>query len=152
MGIQGQHSNRRLSGDAMLHKPDNLNRKRDISFCALHPDVNQAGTASALLEGLEGIDHVELSNDRQITVHYSLDTVTLEAIEALLVDRGFHLDNSLLQRMRRALIHYTEENQRRNLGCGRGESNCASKLFVKQYQQREHGCKEARPSHWRRYL
>jgi len=152
MGIQGQHSNRRLSGDAMLHKPDNLNRKRDISFCALHPDVNQAGTASALLEGLEGIDHVELSNDRQITVHYSLDAVTLEAIEALLVDRGFHLDNSLLQRMRRALIHYTEENQRRNLGCGRGESNCASKLFVKQYQQREHGCKDARPSHWRRYL
>ena len=64
----------------MLHKPDNLNRKRDISFCALHPDANQAGTASALLEGLEGIDHVELSNDRQITVHYSLDAVTLGKI------------------------------------------------------------------------
>ncbi len=102
------------------------------------------------LEGLDGIDLVEHSNDHQITVYYSLDSVTLEAIEALLVDRGFHLDNSLLQRMRRALIHYTEENQRRNLGCGRGESNCASKLFVKQYQQREHGCKDARPSHWRR--
>jgi hypothetical protein len=136
----------------MLHKPDNLNRKRDISFCVLHPDENQAGTASALLEGLDGIDHVAHSNDHQITVYYSLDSVTLEAIEALLADRGFHLDNSLLQRMRRALIHYTEENQRRNLGCGRGESNCASKLFVKQYQQREHGCKDARPSHWRRYL
>ena len=71
MGIRGRHSNCRLSGGTMLQTPDNLNRKRDISFCVLHPDEHQAGTASALLEGLDGIDHVEHSNDHQITVHYS---------------------------------------------------------------------------------
>jgi hypothetical protein len=54
--------------------------------------------------------------------------------------------------MRRALVHYTEQTQRMNMGCDRGDPNCTVKVFISRYQQREHGCRDDRPQHWRRYL
>lgn len=136
----------------MRTNPDNPLKVREISFCPLHPDPNQAGTATQLLRDCEGILQVERLDDTQLRVTYDIHLTTLAAIEVLLEDFGFHLDNSLLSRMRRALIEYTEETQRINIGCERGEHNCTVKIFINRYQHRTHGCRDDRPQHWRRYL
>jgi len=131
---------------------DSTSKQREIAFCTLHPDKDQAGTATSLLADIEGIDQVERLSASQLRVRYQINHVCLADIEDLLVDRGFHLDNALIHRMRRALIHYMEETQRSNMGCGKGESNCTTKVFINRYRNRDHGCQDERPRHWRRYL
>ncbi len=137
---------------AMETSGENLFKKREIVFCTLHPDPNQAGTAAALLIEIDGVEHVEVVDAGSLEVHYHLLLVCLADIEDLLEKNGFHLDNRLVYKIRRALFHYTEETQRANLGCARGEANCTEKVFVNRYRKREHGCQDDRPDYWRRYL
>jgi hypothetical protein len=136
----------------MKSNPDGPIKLREINFCALHPDSNQAGTAVQLLNDCEGVQSARRVSDTRLEVCYDIRHATLAAIEELLESFGFHLDNSLLYRMRRALVHYMEQTQRINMGCGRGESNCTVKVFINRYRQRQHGCQDGRPQHWRRYL
>lgn len=136
----------------MKSDTDSLIKVRDITFCSLHPDKNQAGTATQLLSDCEGVEAVERLTDTRLRVTYDIRHATLEAIECLLEEFGFHLDNALLYRMRRALIYYLEQTQRLNMGCARGDNNCTIRVFVNRYQQRRHGCQDDRPQHWRRYL
>lgn len=136
----------------MEPQDDSLFKQREIAFCTLHPDPDQAGSAAALLIDIEGVERVEVAGKASLHVHYHLLVICLADIEALLEQRGFHLDNRLIHKIRRALYHYTEETQRANLGCARGESNCTQKVFVNRYRQRDHGCQDERPEHWRRYL
>jgi hypothetical protein len=130
----------------------NLVKVRDIAFCTLHPDPDQAGSAAGLLVDVRGVHCAEAKQKSLVEVHYHLLEVCLADIETLLESHGFHLDNGLVNKVRRALFHYTEETQRANLGCGRGEANCTQKVFVNRYQSRDHGCQDDRPEHWRRYL
>ena len=78
--------------------------------------------------------------------------LTLEEIEEAITEIGLHIDDGLLFRIRRALHYYSEETQRANLGCSRGESNCTTKVFAVRYRALDHGCRDHRPEHWRRYL
>ena len=52
---------------------------------------------------------------RTVGVGYELTQYTLSDLEEELVDKGFHLDNTLLSKLTRALIHYIEETQLHNL-------------------------------------
>jgi len=131
---------------------DSLIKVREIAFCPLHPDKNQAGTATQLLGDCDGVSRAERLSETRVRVSYDIRQATLEAIEGLLQDFGFHLDNALIYRMRRALVNYLEQTQRLNMGCERGDSNCTVRVFINRYQQRRHGCQDDRPSHWRRYL
>ena len=131
---------------------ENLLKVREIAFCTLHPDANQAGSAAALLMEVDGIHRVDVAQPAILHVTYHLVAVCLADIEALLEDHGFHLDNRLVHKIRRALFHYTEETQRANLGCPKGDANCTQKVFVNRYRKRDHGCQDDRPEHWRRYL
>ena len=131
---------------------NNLIKVREIVFSTLHPDADQAGSAAALLLELDGVQRVEAEHPAVLHVTYHLLTVCLVDIEAVLEENGFHLDNGLVHKIRRALFHDTEETQRANLGCAKGESNCTQKVFVNRYRKREHGCQDDRPEHWRRYL
>ena len=137
---------------AMETPGDSLYKKREIVFCTLHPDPDQAGSAAALLIDIDGVEHVEVVDAGALEIHYHLLAVCLADIEALLEQNGFHLDNRLVYKIRRALHHYTEETQRANLGCTKGEANCTQKVFVNRYRNREHGCQDDRPDYWRRYL
>lgn len=136
----------------MKSDSDSLIKVREIAFSALHADKNQAGTAIQLLQDCDGVDKVERLSDTRLRVSYNIRNATLEAIEGLLQDFGFHLDNALVYRMRRALVSYMEQTQRSNMGCDQGESNCTTRVFINRYQQRRHGCQDDRPQHWRRYL
>lgn len=127
-------------------------KRREIHFSAPHPDPDQAATGAALLAGTDGVLHAAARNPLTLCVQYRIDRICLAGIEASLAGHGLHLDNSLLAKLRRALVHYTEETEQDNLGCPRGESNCTTQVFISSYQRREHGCRDERPKHWRRYL
>lgn len=131
---------------------DSLIKRREVAFCTLHPDRQQAHSAAAALENVLGVRQLEVPSDALLRVEYHLLEITLADIENLLEARGFHLDNRLIVKLRRALYHYTEETQRANLGCAKGESNCTQKVFATSYKRRDHGCRDERPDHWRRYL
>lgn len=127
-------------------------KHREISFNPLHPDPGQAQSAMLLLSDVAGVINLRLLDDTRLQVSYDIRQISLQIIEGALAEVGFHLDNSLLVKLKRALYHYTEEVQRENIGCPKGESNCTQKVFVNRYQQRPHGCRDERPEYWRKYL
>jgi len=135
----------------METQADSLFKEREIVFTSLHPDPDQAGSAAALIVEIEGIERVESVDACTLHVTYHLLVICLADIEQFLEARGFHLDMRLKYKIRRALHHYTEETQRANLGCAKGESNCTQKVFVNRYRSRNHGCQDERPEHWRQY-
>jgi len=142
----------RHSIGAMEHSADSLFMEREIEFRTLHPDPNQAGSAAVLLIDIEGIHRAEPLGPATLQVAYHLTVITLADIEQLLERSGYHLENGLVYKIRRALYHYTEETQRANLGCPKGDANCTQKVFANRYRKREHGCQDERPEHWRHYL
>jgi len=131
---------------------DSLIKHREIGFCELHPDPNQAHSAILFLSDIEGIHHVHFVSPTFMRISYDVILITLEQIEAVLIEMGFHLDNRLIYRLKRALYHYTEETQRTNEGLSNCDNDCTQKVFIKRYQNIKHGCRDQRPSHWRKYL
>ena len=124
---------------------------REIQFTQPHEDSNQAQTAMLLLTGICGISHCTLLNANRLLIHYDIKEITLEIIETALREIGFHLDNNLLQKLKRALHYYTEETQRLNLGITRGTKDFTGAI-TEQYDRRKHGCRDTRAEHWREYL
>jgi hypothetical protein len=127
-------------------------KHRQIPFNELHPDSNQARSAALFLADVDGVLHVAPTSPLLLEVKYDLLKTTLEEIEDALRELGLHLDNALLFRLRRAMCYYIEDTQRANWGCRHGEHNCTKKVFAKRYEVLEHGCRDHRPEHWRRYL
>ncbi len=136
----------------MVTLQDNFTKHREIAFRDLHPDRDQAQMATLFLQDVEGVIRAEPVSPLLLRVSYDLLQVTLEQIEEALREIGLHIDDGLLFRVRRALHYYSEETQRANLGCSRGESNCTQKVFVVRYRALDHSCRDHRPEHWRRYL
>lgn len=131
---------------------DDLLKHRQVSFTSLHPDPHQAQTALLILSGLPGIVHHYLKSDICLHISYRIDRITLQYIEDLLQELGFHLDNSLMSKLKRALCYYTEETHRANLGCQPlTDGGNTRQVFIQQYQRKEHGCRDPRPHHWRIY-
>jgi hypothetical protein len=135
------------------HTPD-TEKQREIRFCPLHPDPDQAENACLLLaEWLVVHSSIRVS-DRIISITYDLVDITYTEIEEALVELGFHLDSSLMCKLRRALYAYTEENERANLKARPTHQirNDTQGVFISRYQKLRHGCRDARPRHWREYL
>ena len=131
---------------------ERLTKIREVVFSSLHPDPDQVGSAATMLRGVDGVEKVDILGPGTLKVHYQLIKICLADIEGLLEKQGFHLDNRLLHKLKRALYNYTEETQRANLGVAKGEADSTQKVFVNRYRSREHGCQDDRPEHWRRYL
>lgn len=128
-----------------------LVKHREIRFCRLHPDNTQAHSASLILSDVEGIHLVQPVEPHLLHVSYDITRITLNIIEGALSELGYHLDNSLMYKLKRALYYYTEETQRANLGLE--EACCPDKqMFISRYLRRRHGCRDQRPEHWRNYL
>ncbi|MEN8170563.1 MAG: hypothetical protein ABFS08_10100 [Pseudomonadota bacterium] len=128
-----------------------LVKHREIRFCHLHPDTQQAHSASLLLSGVEGVHLLRPHDSYLLDVSYDITCLNLSLIEDVLIDLGYHLDNSLMVKLKRALYYYTEEIERANLGID--ECGCADRqVFINRYQKLRHGCRDQRPEHWRNYL
>lgn len=122
--------------------------RRLICFSCL--PLRQAEQAQQLLRKLEGME-VELGPGKHcITVGYDLCNHTLERLETLLVNRGFHLDNSLLQKIRRALICYSEKCLLENLGAPTREDRLRW-IYMNSGSSRQIRASEADDA-WRNYF
>lgn len=130
-----------------MTQPEDVFKKREIHFSPL-PDGQAARAMESLVE-MDGIG-VEMLQPNVLLVSYRLPGHRLETLEEALVDQGFHLDNSLLQKIRRALVHYVEEVQCQNLSePDRMQKNM--EIFVKVYEHHPHGDHDETPEEWREY-
>ncbi len=129
-------------------------KERDIQLRGpCDPSLNADG-AIFLLADVEGVQSCTRIDDHRLSVRYDLSKIGLEQIEKALAEVGFHLDNSLINKLRRALYYFTEDNERANLGLGKltCSQGCAIKVFAARYRQISQGCRDPRPEHLRRYL
>lgn len=131
--------------------PEDLTKHREIHFGEPHPERQQAHSAAQMLTDVEGVVKAQPLSFTGLRVIYDIRHITLRDIEDALSEVGFHLDNSLFSKLRRAVWHYADETQRANMGCEYDNSNCTRRVFVNRYNQRQHGCRDERPQHWRRY-
>ena len=128
------------------------NKIREIYFSELHPEKNQARSAMLLLEDIPGVLHLEVTTPIHLKIKYDIQYLTLSIIEDALSELGFHLDNTLMLQLKRALYKYTEETERVNLGCDHSQGQSTRDIFIHRYQKQIHGCRDTRPKHWRDYL
>ena len=77
---------------------------------------------------------------------------TQPTLEAHMEDKGFHLDNTLMSKIVRALVHYVEETQLHNLGAPEKRLKRSSQeAYVKAWEHRPHGDHDEAPPEWREY-
>ena len=136
----------------MAREQNDTIKHRHIHFCQLHPDPAQAQSAMFLMSDVGGITNLYLVEQHILQISYDIRYISLKMVEDALNEVGFHLDNSLLFKLKHALYHYTEEVQRQNLGLHNKHSNNTQKIFVSRYEKLRHGCRDDRPAHWRKYL
>ncbi len=136
-----------------LPTPDPV-KHREIGFRDPHPDPQQAHSATLLLADITGVINVSIPDPgtNAILISYDLDHICLRVIEALLTDRGFHLDNGVLAKIKRALYYYTEENELGSRDATRNQDQSTRDIFIRCYHCKTHGCRDERPEHWRKYL
>jgi hypothetical protein len=136
----------------MTHSPSDHIKHRQIHFRDLHPERNDALTAAQFLNQVDGVLHAEPISPILLNITYDVLKTHLEELESALSELGLHLDNGLVYRLKRALHYYTEETVRNNLASKAQDPQCTKLLFAKRYESIEHGCRDQRPEHWRRYL
>lgn len=129
-------------------RPCDLEKSREIVFHPLPP--GQAERALALLEGLEGLTVCRGSRPNTVVVGYHVCEYTLEGLESALTSQGFHLDGSLVSRLRRALAYFCESVQRRNVAVNEPDIK-SQQAFMKVYDRHLHGDRDETPEEWRGY-
>ena len=135
---------------ATPHKPAPILKERNVLFSKFPPgQIPEAADFLAQQERLDIAPHVER---RSIAVAYDLHDYCLEEIESGLEDRGFHLDNTLLSKMIRALIYYVEETQLHNLEApDRLLKKSQNEAYTHAWERHLHGDHDDTPPEWREY-
>lgn len=129
-------------------RPCDLEKSREIVF---HPlPSGQVERALALIEGLEGLRVSRGNRPNTLVVRYHVCEYTLEGLESALASQGFHLDGSLMSKLRRALAHFCENVQRRNVAANEPDIK-SQQAFVKVYDRHLHGDRDETPEEWRDY-
>ena len=123
-------------------------KSREIVFSTL--PVNQIKLALMLLDGMQDMNVEMGARPNSIVVHYDVCGYSLEKLEAALLSQGFHLDNGLLYKLRRALIYFCERNQRDNLSVPPAQQKSA-KPFVEAFSHHPHGDRDDTPEELRGY-
>jgi len=129
---------------------ESLTKQRDILFNNFEKETDQAKSAIFLLADVDGVLDLKYISETQLFITYDVRSLTMEIILQVLESVGFHLDHSLLSKIKNALYAYTETTLRENLGIM--DSKATRDIFIRDYQQRSHGCRDLRPTHWRHYL
>ena len=130
-------------------KDAKLYKEREILFAKFPPgQVPEASDHLAAKEALTVAPHLE---KRSVGVGYELTHYTLSDLEEELVDQGYHLDNTLLSKLTRALIHYVEETQLHNLEAPELRLKRTNEGYVHAWEQHPHGDHDDTPPEWREY-
>jgi hypothetical protein len=135
---------------ATPHKPAPIRKERNIQFAKFPP--GQVPEASDYLGNLEHLE-VEPRNERRaVGVAYDLREHSLQRLEGTLEDKGYHLDNTLMSKMMRALIYYIEETQLHNLEApDRPLKKSQNEAYVHAWERHPHGDHDDTPPEWREY-
>jgi hypothetical protein len=129
-------------------RADDTFKRRHIVF---HPvPAGQARQAARLLGRVDGLTADCDADDVTLTVEYHVPAFTLAGIEQALEARGFHLDGSLIQRLRRAVVHYAEDVQCENLQVPARCEKCRE-IWVQAFEHHPHGDHDDTPEEWRAY-
>lgn len=127
-----------------------LKKKREILFAKFPP-----GQVPEAADDLQRLDEVEIElkyEKRSLGVAYDLQEHTLQELDEHLVDKGYHLDNTLLSKLTRALIYYVEDTQLHNLGAPEKRiKRSAQEAYVNAWEQHPHGDHDDTPPEWREY-
>ena len=129
-------------------RPCDLEKIREIVFHEL--PAGQAERALILLEGLDGLVVTVGPQENCLLVRYHICEYTLESLEMALASQGFHLDNSLLSKLRRALAYFSESVQRRNVAADEPDIK-SQQAFINVYERHLHGDRDDTPEEWRGY-
>ena len=133
-----------------MSSPD-LRKKREILFAKFPP--GQVPEAADDLRRLDAID-VELRDEkRALGVDYELTRHTLRELDEHLVEKGFHLDNTLISKLTRALVYYIEDTQLHNIGAPdrRLKRSSQEAAYVHAWEHHAHGDHDDTPPEWREY-
>lgn len=127
-----------------------LKKHRDILFARFPP--GQVPEAQDDLQKLGGVEVAALPENRSVSVCYDLQDHTLHALEDYLINKGYHLDNTLFSKLSRALVYYVEEIQLHNMTAPRSRlKQLPEEAFVKAWERHEHGDHDDTPPEWRDY-
>ncbi|MDT3705656.1 MAG: hypothetical protein ROZ09_02445 [Thiobacillus sp.] len=129
-------------------RPCDLEKIREIVFHALPP--GQVERALALLDGLDGLMVAIGADGKRLLVRYQVCEYTLEGLETALSSQGFHLDNSLLSKLKRSLAYFSESVQRSNIAAAEPDVK-SQQAFMKVYERHLHGDRDDTPEEWRSY-
>jgi hypothetical protein len=129
-------------------RPCDLEKNREIVFHAL--PAGQAERALVLLEGLDGLVVSIGSDGNRLLVRYHVCEYTLEGLETAIASQGFHLDNSLLSKLKRALAYFCENVQRSNVEANEPDIK-SQHAFMRVYERHLHGDHDETPEEWRDY-
>lgn len=129
--------------------PD-LKKKREILFSKFPP--GQVPEAADDLKHLDEVDVDPKYDKRSVGVSYELTNHTLRELDEHLVDKGFHLDNTLMTKLTRALIYYVEDTQLHNMEAPeRRMKRSSQEAYGKAWEQHPHGDHDDTPPEWREY-
>ncbi len=127
-----------------------LNKKREILFSKFPP-----GQVPEAADDLRRMDELEVEasyEKRVIGVAYDLRQHTLRELDEHLVDKGYHLDNTLMTKLTRALIYYVEDTQLHNIDAPEKLIKpSAQEAYVKAWEHHPHGDHDDTPPEWREY-
>jgi hypothetical protein len=130
-----------------MASPCDILKRREIVFHPLPP--GQTERALALLGGLPGLT-VTRAGPLSLQLAYCVADYTLEGLEAALGAQGFHLETTLLIRIRRSLAYYSERVQRENMG--KPEPRTKNyQAHMEAWTKRPHGDHDETPAEWRQY-
>jgi hypothetical protein len=127
-----------------------LNKKREILFSKFPP-----GQVPEAADDLGHMDELAVEakfEQRAIDVAYDLRQHTLRELDEHLVDKGFHLDNTLLTKLTRALIYYVEDTQLHNIDAPEKRlKRSTQEAYIKAWEHHPHGDHDDTPPEWREY-
>ncbi|MFQ5585349.1 MAG: hypothetical protein ACE5GF_00755 [Thermodesulfobacteriota bacterium] len=88
------------------------------------PDMGEASEWEEEIKQVKGVTKVAVDAVKMdVYVEYDLVKCSEEALEHWMVSKGFVLDNSLTERLKRSWIHFTEDNEQDALHV-KGHSCC----------------------------
>ena len=93
-----------------------LIKTHEIWFRGPHQEGEPARAAAQFARWLPGVIEARRRGPHCLEVEYDLAGICLKAIRKALQAAGFHLDAALMEKLKCALVDYTEQNQREALG------------------------------------
>lgn len=118
-------------------------KHREIKFDHVRPE--QMEEARLLLSAIPELDVEPGHAEHSLYVGYDIHHHTLQGLETTLIRSGFHLDNSVIHQMGRAVIYFCEETQLRNLQQPERLIKQSHEVYSKVWEQRPHGDHDETP-------